>query len=323
MGYGRRVNEPNTNSAEEGDFVIDYPHPNSTWFPAPLLSYLGQMSSVEAATVQPLWLRVRLGRFPRRGGRPAAFDLGELRVTAEAAAGRASERIAVRARVFNFSLPVEQHLPTIFGNGESTIRNRYGDSSVRNYVDFLVQNRVAVNDLYATQGSGQLVGPPPFDNASRVGGWPIALSSPAAMRRLWQQGQRIWVLGGLSGGCVPRNCIPTKDWTNSTANMTWEAFMPRFFGMMRAALRVTDAAGWPRKNVVIYLFDETHDYKLLANTTAQVHAELPGVSVITAAPDTTYGLGSQWTHPTHVDISVVQCAAHVARSCSALGLRRH
>ena len=186
MGYGRRVNEPNTNSAEEGDFVIDYPHPNSTWFPAPLLSYLGQMSSVEAATVQPLWLRVRLGRFPRRGGRPAAFDLGELRVTAEAAAGRASERIAVRARVFNFSLPREQHLPTIFGNQEGTIRNRYGDSGVRNYVDFLVQNRVAVNDLYATQGSGQLVGPPPFDKASRVGGWPIALSSPAAMRRLWR-----------------------------------------------------------------------------------------------------------------------------------------
>ena len=66
--------------------------------------------------------------------------------------------------------------------------------------------------------------------------------SPAAgaslLRQLWERGQRWWVLSVGS---------------NSPSNSTGSPAALALVNQTRAALEVTDAAGWPRENLMVYV----------------------------------------------------------------------
>ena len=65
-----------------------------------------------------------------------------------------------------------------------------------------------------------------------------AAAGAALLRQLWERGQRWWVLSVGS---------------NSPSNSTASAAAVALVNQTRAALEVTDAAGWPRENLMVYV----------------------------------------------------------------------
>lgn len=239
------------------------------WWPGPILDFMESVD-VPEGEAQPLWVCVRT-----RESTPPGVYRGELAVDADRAEAKT---IGLRVRVYDFAVPKEQHLLTVWGNNEPTFKGMYGEkydeTMARAMFDFLIEHRLAVNSLYSAQVAGEPVADGWFTD---VIGYPT-LSDPAELKRLWEAGSRWWNLGYLH---------PVHA---RSAKMDWDAYVPRFIEMMRASLKVADAAGWPHSNLGIYFFDETKEFEKLNKAASQVKAAFPDIALMTTGYDRSYGV---------------------------------
>ncbi|MBN2307319.1 MAG: DNRLRE domain-containing protein [Candidatus Hydrogenedentes bacterium] len=251
MGYMRAI-KPAISTAVE-------------WWPAPILDFLERVD-VARGEIQPLWVCVRT-----REDTPAGVYRGTLEV---AAASAEPKRMGLEVRVFDFAVPKEQHLLTVWGNNEATYEalygERYDDAMAHAMFEFLLDHRLAVNTLYASQAAGE-------HGEGESVGYPT-LSDPAELKRLWDAGSRWWNLGYL-------HPVHAKG-----AGLEFDAYVPVFIEKMRRSLAVADAAGWPREHLAIYMFDETKDFDVLAKAAAQVKAAFPDIRLMTTGYDRSYGV---------------------------------
>ena len=235
------------------------------WWPAPILDFLDSVD-VARGEVQPLWVCVRT-----REDTPAGVYRGTLQVKAASAQPKTIE---VEVRVFDFAVPKEQHVLTVWGNNEPTYKKVYGDrydkDMARAMFDFLIERRLAVNTLYSSQSAGE-------PGVAGIVGYPT-LSDPEELKRLWEAGSRWWNLGYL-------HPVHAKS-----VNMELDAYVPEFIEMMRESLKVADAAGWPHSNLGIYFFDETRDFEGLQRAASQVKQAFPDIPLMTTGYDRSYGV---------------------------------
>jgi hypothetical protein len=240
------------------------------WWPAPILDFMDTVD-VPRGEVQPLWVCVRT-----REDTPAGVYRGTLTVSAS---GLESKSVDLEVRVFDFAVPKEQHLLTVWGNNEATLKTMYGDKydaqMAHDFFQLLIDHRQSVNSLYAPQGTGAPQGGVAGDRP--VVGYPT-LSDPAELKALWDAGCRWWNLGYL-------HPVHAKD-----AGMEFEPYVPVFIERVRESLRVADAAGWPRSNMAIYCFDETRDFETLAKAAGQVKTAFPDIAIMTTGYDRSYGV---------------------------------
>ncbi|MDH7570912.1 MAG: DUF6067 family protein, partial [Armatimonadota bacterium] len=239
------------------------------WWPGPILDFMRSVD-VPRGEAQPLWVCVRT-----REHTPPGLYTGTLTVRGR---GVQPKRIQLRARVFGFSIPREQHLLTVWGNNEGTYRRLYGErfdkAMARRMFDFLVEHRLAVNDLYAGQAAGEPIGP---GWATDAIGLPT-LSDPAELRRLWDAGSRWWNLGYVHPVFAQR------------AGLSFDDYLPKAIEMLRRSLKVADAAGWPHQNLGIYFFDETTDFATLHRAASRVKEAFPDIALMTTGYDRSYGV---------------------------------
>lgn len=235
------------------------------WWPAPILDFMDRVD-VPQGEVQPLWVCVHA-----REDTPAGAYRGTVTIEATNAAAKTVE---LEVRVFDFAVPKEQHLLTVWGNNEATYKTLYGErydkAMARRMFDFLIDHRLAVNSLYAVQSAGE---PGILDSV----GYPT-LSDPAELKRLWDAGSRWWNLGYL-------HPLHAKS-----AEMELDAYVPHFIDMIRESLRVADAAGWPHGHLGIYFFDETRDFEALNRAALQVKEAFPDIALMTTGYDRSYGV---------------------------------
>ncbi|MCP4642265.1 MAG: DNRLRE domain-containing protein, partial [bacterium] len=240
------------------------------WWPAPILDFMDAVD-VARGEIQPLWMCVRT-----REDTPAGVYTGKLTVRAS---GLESKSVELEVRVFDFAIPKEQHLLTVWGNNEATLRDMYGDKyntqMAHDFFQFLIDHRQSVNSLYAPQGTGASQGGEAGERS--IVGYPT-LSDPAELKALWDAGCRWWNLGYL-------HPVHAKD-----AGMEFEPYVHVFIERIRESLKVADAAGWPRSNLAIYCFDETKDFDMLAKAAAQVKAAFPDIAIMTTGYDRSYGV---------------------------------
>lgn len=250
MGYAQKI-KPAINT-------------NVEWWPVPILDFMESVD-VPLGEIQPLWVCVRT-----REATPPGVYRGTISI---APADVPAKTIALEVEVWDFAVPKEQHLLTVWGNNEKTYRNmygeRYGDTMAQAMFQFFLDHRLAVNTLYMPQAAGE----PLVHDV----GYP-ALSDPARLRALWDAGSRWWNLGYLH---------PTFA---EQAGMSLEDYVPKFIEMMRESLRVAEAAGWPRENLAIYCFDEAKEMELVAKATARVKEAFPDIAIMTTAYDRSYGV---------------------------------
>lgn len=241
------------------------------WWPQPILDFMDSVD-VPQGTIQPLWVVVRT-----RPDTPAGRYEGTLTVRAE---GLEAKSVTLRVRVWDFAVPVEQHLLTVWGNNEGTYKKIYGDrfdtNMARAMFDFFLEHRLAVSTLYSPQAAGQPVDDGWFE---RCIGYPT-LSDPNELRRLWEAGSRWWNLGYLHPVFANK----------SNADMEWDAYVGKFIEMIRSSLKVADAAGWPRENLGIYFFDETREFEKLNRAASRVKEAFPDIPLMTTGYDRSYGV---------------------------------
>lgn len=248
------------------------PAPSKTpadWWPCQLLDFL-QTIDVKRGEVQPLWVLVRT----REQTPPGVYE-GTLTVTGE---GVAAKSLRLRARVFDFAIPKEQHLRTIWGFTEEASIRLYGerhtkDKLAQRMFQMLLDHRLAVNSLYNAQSGPGEVGP---QHGLTVGLPSIA--RPEDLRRLWDAGSRWWNLGYMHPVYAER------------AGLTIDEFTPVFIEMMRESLAFADAAGWPHQNLSIYMYDETRLFDELNRVATKVKAAFPDITIMTTAYDTSFGV---------------------------------
>ena len=262
----------------------------------------------------PIWVDVKAGRGAAAGGQSTVT----VRVTGLAGDTPVEARLRVMLRVFNFSIPLEQSLPNVWGNQEYpyTVPNYgahpatpagggppgYSAGGLARALQLLGEHRISVNDIYRTQAAGSVAGnPPPFDSNRGNGtlAWP-SLSDPAALRRMRRStGTTWWNLANLE---------PT---TNTSARMSFDAFLPRWLQMANTSRRLAAAAGFSDAQTSLYLFDETMDLALLTKAATAAKRAFPTVPVMSTARDPSFGID------TCVDISVVHMDVYSAPANAA------
>jgi len=238
---------------------------DSEWWPVPILD---SMSSVDVnrGQAQPLWVTIRT-----REDTPSGLYRGVLEVSANRMKPR---KMNLSVEVWDFAIPKEQHLLTVWGITEADYRRlyreRFDTRMAREMFDFLIDHRLSVTTLYSQQAAGE-----PKHGASV--GYPT-LSDPAELKRLWDAGSRWWNLGYIHPVFADR------------AGKSIDDYVPDFIEMIEESLRVADAAGWPRSNMMIYFFDETHDFESLNRVATKVKTAFPDIPLMTTGYDRSYGV---------------------------------
>ncbi len=233
-----------------------YPVPHTGWWPDPLLDCVDGVDFVPEDEVLPLWVTVYV---------PAQASPGLYRGALEvAAAGAATQRLAIEVRVRSFALPRRAPLRTALSLRElspplypaealNAMRRRY-----ENWL--LAEYGLDPGDIYSPS-------PPPWDEAR--------------LRELVALG-----LDGINLGYVNAPLEPDLDvgahWDRLAAQM--EA--------MAAYLRIAEAAG-ARDLCYIYCFDERprDQLDIVFETAARLRARFPDIEVMTTADDPAFGLG--------------------------------
>jgi len=250
MGYAKKI-KPAINTEVE-------------WWPVPILDFMASVD-VPAGEVQSLWVCVRT-----RETTPPGVYHGAIKI---APANVPAKTIGLEVEVWDFDVPKEQHLLTVWGNNEKTFRGIYGDrfddAMAHAMFRFFLDHRLAVNTLYMPQSAGK---PIVLDV-----GYPT-LSEPAELRALWDAGSRWWNLGYLH---------PTFA---KEAGLSFDDYIPRFIEMMRESLRVAQEAGWPKTNLAIYCFDEAKEMDAVAKAAAKLKEAFPDIALMTTAYDRSYGV---------------------------------
>lgn len=238
---------------------------DSEWWPVPILDFMESVD-VPRGEVQPLWITVHT-----QEDTPAGTYSGTVEVKAS---GSEARQVKLNVQVWDFAVPKEQHLMTFWGNAESAYSRLYGErydkKMAKEMFQFLLDHRLAVNSLYSQQSAGE-------PKAGASVGYPT-LSDPAELKSLWEAGSRWWNLGYIHPVFAER------------AGKSMDEYVPDFIEMLKESLRVADAAGWPRSNMTIYLFDETKEFELLDRVARRVGEAFPDILLMTTAYDRSYGV---------------------------------
>jgi len=239
----------------------------SEWWPDPLLSYLTDFS-VPRSEAQPLWIDAHA-----TAETPPGKYVGQLVVGAQNAQ---SKTIDIEVEVYDFALPTEQHLKTIWGMSEGNYAkyygDRYDDAFAWKYFDMFLDHRLAVTDLYRSRPNG-------------VKGEDSAyhLASVEALKRLEARGSGWWNLGYV---LAPKWAL--KD--NAFGVDTYDEYLEKCVAMLKADLARVEAANWPKDRVGIYFLDETSNFEALGKAARAMKEAFPNIPLMTTGYDRSYGL---------------------------------
>ncbi|MGD9495712.1 MAG: glycoside hydrolase domain-containing protein [Armatimonadota bacterium] len=240
---------------------------DTRWWPDPILDFLGHIDVVPRGEVRPLWVDVHA----TAQARPGRHE-GELVVRA----GDAQRRLRLRVEVFDFVLPVEQHLKTIWGMSEENFGRfygeRYDEAFAWRYFDMFLDHRISAANLYRSHPTGD-----PKDDAI------YHLASVEALRRLRERGSGWWNVGYVMS---PQWALTREPWSG----MDWEQYLHSYVQMLRPEVDRVRAAGWPADRVGLYFLDETSDFEALGRAAEVMKAAYPEIPLMTTGYDRSYGL---------------------------------
>lgn len=242
------------------------------WWPDPILSHRESLE-VAKGVVQPLWLTVYVPP-----GTPAGVYVGIVAVEAETMKREPAEPKGIKLilEVFDFDVPVQQHLRTIWGMTEQNwsrfYKGRYDEDFARKYVDLFLAHRMSVADLYRTKPTAQ----PDEDSLYH-------LANPTALRALRARGSAWWNIGHVLS---PEHALKPSFGMGKT----YPEYLAKCVDMFRAELARVDAAGWPHDAAGIYFLDETKDMASLALAAKTMKQHFPDIALMTTAYHRGYGL---------------------------------
>jgi len=240
--------------------------PHTDWWPDPLLSFMDEVD-VRRGDVQPLWVDVHATEAARPG-----MHRGEVVIRTAAGAART---VALRVEVFDFTLPTEQHLKTIWGMSEGNFGryygDRYDDEFAWQYADMFLEHRMAVSDLYRSLPTG-VKGEDGMYHFANV----------EALRRLKERGSGWWNIGYV---LAPEHALNRDPWKG----MTYDEYLQDYVGLLRDELQRVRAANWPEDRMGLYFLDETSDFEALAKAAQVMKDNFPEIPLMTTGYDRSYG----------------------------------
>lgn len=241
---------------------------DTRWWPDPLLDYLDDLEDVPLGEVRPLWVDVHA-----RADTPPGRYQAELSVRS---GGVGERRLRLRIEVFDFVLPVEQHLKTIWGMSEQLFSRFYGDrydeAFAWRFFDLFLDHRMAVANLYRSHPTGD----PAVDS-------PYHLANVEALRRLRERGSGWWNVGYVMAA---QHALSRAPWQG----LTWEEYLESYVEMLRPEVERVRAAEWPADRVGLYFLDETSDLEALGRAAEVMKAAYPEIPLMTTGYDRSYGL---------------------------------
>ncbi|MFW6437505.1 MAG: glycoside hydrolase domain-containing protein, partial [Armatimonadota bacterium] len=239
--------------------------PRTEWWPDPILSFLDEVD-VRRGDVQPLWVDVHATEHARAG-----LHRGEVVIRS----GDAARTVALRVEVFDFTLPTEQHLKTIWGMSEGNFGRYYGDGYDEEfawkYADMFLEHRMAVSDLYRTRPTG-------VEGEDGV----YHFAGVEALRRLKERGSGWWNIGYV---LAPQYALSREPWQG----MTYEEYLQDYVGLLREELERVRSAGWPEDRLGLYFLDETSDFEALGQAARVMKENFPEIPLMTTGYDRSYG----------------------------------
>jgi len=240
----------------------------SDWWPDPLLGFLTTFDTPRGQC-QPLWVDVHASAAAAPGA-----HTGRLVVSAEGVAARS---IAIEVQVYDFTLPVEQNLKTVWGLTTSMFTKLYGDRFDREMAfdlyDLLLDHRLAVNNLYRTKPTG-IAG----EDAMHY------LTNPEGMRFLMERGSGWWNVGYV---LAPEHAIkPDRPFGVDT----YDEYLRKCVEMFTPDVERLHEAAWPRDRIGIYFLDETSDFETLGKAAQFIKQAFPDIPLMTTGSDRSYGL---------------------------------
>jgi len=241
--------------------------PRTNWWPDPILSFVDEVD-VRPGDVQPLWVDVHATEDARPGLHDALITVR--------ARGVQPRTMRLRIEVFDFTLPVEQHLKTIWGMSEAMwgrfYGERYDDEFAWQFADVFLEHRMAVADLYRTHPNG-VAGQDSIYHFASV----------EAMQRLRERGSGWWNIGYVLS---PNNALTRDPWKG----MTYEQYLQDYVGMLRQELERVRAANWPADRMGLYFLDETSDFEALTRAAQVMSESFPEIPLMTTGYDRSYGV---------------------------------
>ncbi|MGI5817748.1 MAG: glycoside hydrolase domain-containing protein [Armatimonadota bacterium] len=255
--------------------------PDTAWWPDPLLDYLTVLDEVPRGEVRPLWVNVHA-----ETGTPAGIHQADLVVRAE---GVGERTVRLHIEVFDFSLPVEQSLRTVWGMSEGFFsrfyEDRYDEDFAWRFFDMFLDHRMAVGNLYRSHPTGEA----PEDQVSH-------LASADALRRLRERGSGWWTVGYVM---APQWALNREPWDG----MDWEQYLEAYVEMLRPEVQRMRDADWPMDRAAVYFLDETDDFDTLGRAVEVMRAAFPDIPLMTTGYDRGYGLDDSAVSR-HLDIWV-------------------
>ena len=192
------------------------------WYPYVVLPQVDTAKfTVAKGTSQPVLLT-----FHSQNTSPGTYTF---HVSVKSTSSRVTETAAtldVSVTVHNFSVPLAPSKLSLWGVGDTSGMMVSGDQyNTTQLHDFLLDHRIPVNALYAGAG-----GFPSVDTAE--------------LKRLWDRGQRVWE--------------PAAHWGAGRGGKTGykAATVQAFLKGVNDSIAKAEAAGWLRKNMLLYAFDE-------------------------------------------------------------------
>ncbi len=240
--------------------------PRTDWWPDPILSFMDEVD-VQRGDVQPLWVDVHALEDARPG-----LHQGEVVVRPR---GGEARSVRLRVEVFDFALPTEQHLKTIWGMSEGNFGKYYGERYDERfawrYADMFLDHRMAVADLYRTQPTG-------VEGEDSI----YHFASVEDLQRLRQRGSGWWNIGYV---LAPEHALKREPWRG----MTYEEYLQDYVRILRGELERVRASDWPEDRLGLYFLDETRNFEALARAAQVMSENFPEIPLMTTGYDRSYG----------------------------------
>jgi len=240
----------------------------SDWWPHPILTFKSSFD-VPQGEVQPLWLDIHASEEARAG----AYE-GQLIVRANAAQPKS---MRIRVQVYDFTVPRQQHLKTIWGMTEANFskyyKGSYDERFAWKYFDMFLDHRMSAADLYRTMPTG-VEGEDSIHHLANVD----------ALRRIKQRGSGWWNVGYvLAPEHVERGLVEklSKD---------YDTYLSKCVELFRTEVERLKAAEWPEDRTGIYFLDETSNFEALGKAAKAMKEAFPDIPLMTTGYDRSYGL---------------------------------
>ncbi len=239
----------------------------SEWWPDPLLDFL-KTFDVPLGEAQPLWVTVHASENARPGRHRGTILVG--------AQNAPTQTLDIEVEVFDFAVPVEQHLKTIWGMTEANFSKfhgeKYNEDVAWRYFDLFLNSRLAVSDLYRTKPNGV---------RGEDSLWTLA--NVPALKRLRERGSGWWNVGYV--------LAPNWALNNRAFGVdTYEEYLQLCVRMFKDEVARLEEADWPRDRMGIYFLDETSDFEALGRAAEVMKEAFPDIPLMTTGYDRTYGL---------------------------------